>query len=293
MATKANISSIPIADLRNELEANGLSPRGNKSELVQKVYQLRRGKRTPDSRIAATFSYSPSSPKPGPSTSSPKDGRSKDSFSTEREDNIDIKLAQHFDKLNKQLMLFVGAHAQPQSKVPEFDISNEDKIQIEGNTSQIFKLKRKLKLFGKNIEMIFGELDQLQALPNASIEMQSTLLRLNELEVNYDNTVQEVILLIPDDSEADLEIQDWTELQHEILQVSNKAKYYIESKQVTESKGSFKAEGSDTHSCSGINHIRLLVMIYGMEKSSLLLSLLLGEIWDIYLTSQYELYPIE
>ena len=249
MATKETISSMTIADLQNELEANGLSTRGNKQELIHRLYTFRRGKpKTPT--LATSFSKSPIL-------------TSVSTHSAQLDEElvsglIDEKLSTHFDKLNKQLMLFIGANAQ-NTHTDVLNLSEEFK-EIEENSlaDAILKLKRKMKLFGTSIEMIFGEIEQLQTLPDASIEMQSTLRRLNDLETNYSNIIQEIISLIPDDSEVDNEIRMWTKLQQDILHMSRKAENYIDLKQDKDGQRESKSDIPNSHKfCSGVSHLRL------------------------------------
>ena len=55
--SKEVISSMTAPDIRNELEANGLSTAGNKKELVQRLYSFRKGKQMPT--LATSFTSPP------------------------------------------------------------------------------------------------------------------------------------------------------------------------------------------------------------------------------------------
>ncbi|RUA04968.1 MAG: hypothetical protein DSY43_05545, partial [Gammaproteobacteria bacterium] len=177
----------------------------------------------------------------------------------EREKEIDQKISVHFEKLSKQLMLFVGAHVQNDENVyDEIDVNGDLRPTEVNSSSQIIKFNRNLKMYGTSIERMFTEIEHLEKIPNARIEMQSTLRRLNSLEENYGSNVQEIIALMSNETAVDKEILKWANFQQEILRISQKAENYINLKQYSEGQHESKSQNVERgKSCARVSHLRL------------------------------------
>ena len=119
------------ADVRNELEANGLPTLGTKAEIVNRLYEFRKtqGKRP---FLAPSFSLTVplcSTPVKGASSAESEQSKLEKSL----EDKVKVledKVTNRLDQIGKQVMLLFGDYAQ--SKYQEKPASTEiDELHLE------------------------------------------------------------------------------------------------------------------------------------------------------------------
>jgi hypothetical protein len=113
--------------------------------------------------------------------------------------------------------------------------------------TDVVVLNRKIKMFGSSIEMILSEIEHLENSPNARLEMEGALRRLNDLEKSYGNVVQEIIASITNEITVDEEIRKWAVFQQEIIRISRKAENYMSLRNREESRLTYASHRVESH----------------------------------------------
>jgi hypothetical protein len=125
----STIQAMTLADIRNELEAHGLSTLGTKAEITERLLQFKRarGKRNP-SVIAASFSQPQMSSTPNKHDSSSFEEEMRDLKSVvkdqmnranEKEKELEDRISNHLDQLSKQMMMLFGSRIQEHQQLNE------------------------------------------------------------------------------------------------------------------------------------------------------------------------------